>query len=350
MAIIHHHATDTSLVRQFELAIGSLPGLTDLHWSASTPSRKRVLFARMKSKPVQLQVDIKQSVYPRDALLLATRDNETGTVPVVIAHTVSPGAREVLRRHRIGYWDEGGSLYLELANGLFFIEKETPRIERSLRNVFHGSTAQVLHALLQQPERVWHLGELAEIAEVSAYTVQHTFAWLESQLWMEKRGTGPATVRRLVEPGALLDAWASEHSLKAYQFHRYFHLARSRGALEGAVASLLTRLEVVHGWTLDSGAELVAPMKTGTLRASVLIPRSAVEALDKAAQASGFQPVADGENVAFLAVAERAPLMFVRPIKELQVVSNVQLYLDLWASPQRGKDQARHLRASQMEF
>jgi hypothetical protein len=51
-----------------------------------------------------------------------------------------------------------------------------------------------------------------------------------------------------------------------------------------------------------------------------------------------------------LTTRKRSPLMFQRRIDGVQVVSDIQLYLDLFAWPQRGKEQAQHLRAQRLQF
>jgi hypothetical protein len=42
--------------------------------------------------------------------------------------------------------------------------------------------------------------------------------------------------------------------------------------------------------------------------------------------------------------------MFVRQLDGRRVVSDVQLYLDLFASPRRGREQAQHLRLQNLSF
>ena len=73
-------------------------------------------------------------------------------------------------------------------------------------------------------------------------------------------------------------------------------------------------------------------------------------AFDEAAATSGVRPVDDGENVVLMATRDRCPLMYRQQVENLWVVSNVQLYLDLLASPRRGKEQARHLRATRLPY
>src|SRR5581483_9668472 len=115
-----------------------------------------------------------------------------------------------------------------------------------------------------------------------------------------------------------------------------------------AVTDVLAASGIEYALTLGSGARLVAPYATDAERAWVLVPPDPSGRLDEIARASDLQPVEEGEVVTFLVTRERSPLLFRRQTQGLWVVSNVQLYLDLWAWPRRGKGQPRHLRAERL--
>src|SRR5205823_164419 len=103
-----------------------------------------------------------------------------------------------------------------------------------------------------------------------------------------------------------------------------------------------------HALTLTAGALRVAPFATDLERLTILVddPRK----LDYVASSADIQAVEEGENVTFLATGERWPLLFRRRVDEIWVASDVQLYLDLWASSGRGMEQARHLRTERLGF
>ena len=47
---------------------------------------------------------------------MAAPGGKTGTVFFLIAQSISPGAKELLRNERVGYYDSGGSLFLPTSN------------------------------------------------------------------------------------------------------------------------------------------------------------------------------------------------------------------------------------------
>lgn len=324
--------------------------------------------AEVNGRPVHIIVEAKHSVYPRDVRAAADQlralaarfserfDGRSGSaersaVPLLAVPSLSPGSRALLRREGIGYWDSGGSLYVRLPWALFYVDRPAPKgAQRRATAVYRGRSAQVLHALLLEPERWWGVRELAAHAEVSPYTVHQVFTFLEAQLWAEKRGEGPGpgVVRRLTEPGALLDAWAQAHSLKAYVAHHFHAWTPSPAILREQVTKVLHSHGVEYGLTLASGAALVAPFGTETDRLTLVVPASV--SIAGVADAAGLRPVDNGESIVLYATRNWSPLLFRRRINDTWVVSDVQLYLDLWDYPKRGKEQARHLRTERLGY
>jgi len=353
---------ERELIDGLRVALDALPdvsvvGLDETdHVPAPGARVDAVLDMRALGRPARLLVEAKSQGYPRD-LLSAVHQlrhytslaRDPSPSPMIVANALSPGSRELLRREGIGYWDRSGSLYLKLPWALFYVDRpQPPAAMRQLRSLYRGSAAQVVHALLTEPARPWHVQELAARAEVSVSRAHAVLTQLEQHLWVEKRGKGPAAVRALVDPGALLDSWADVHSLQEYAVRPYYGWSQSPLSLRSTLAGVLERHQIPYALTLASGAELIAPFITGNARMTALAQDH--PALGQATEEAGLAPVEDGENVALLVTRQRAPLLFRQAIDSLQVASTVQLYVDLWASPGRGKEQARHLRAERLPY
>ena len=121
---------------------------------------------RAGGKAATLLIKVKKEVYPRDVRQvlwqiqeLARRWHEPAkgrhVVSFLIAQSISPGAKELLRDERVGYYDSGGSLFLPAGNIYVYVDKPPPKsLSRSIRSVFSGRRAQVLHAILLR-NREW---------------------------------------------------------------------------------------------------------------------------------------------------------------------------------------------------
>jgi DNA-binding MarR family transcriptional regulator len=219
---------------------------------------------------------------------------------------------------------------------------------REALNIFKGNAARVLHVLMSEPGRRWHLVELADQAKVSPSTVHQVLFVLQNHLWVDARGLGPKRVRVLREPGALLEAWREEYSLKQYDARSFYGWAKSAEELRAAVTSAIDAAGVKYALTLASGAALVAPYATSVQTLSIIILAGAD--MDPVWTKAALEPAEDGANVTVMISKSDAPLLLRREIDGVWVASDVQLYLDLWVSPSRGKEQAEHLRRERLKY
>ncbi len=166
-------------------------------------------------------IETKKSVFPRDVrqVIWPFREashgrpagQEGAPLSLLVAESISPGAKELLRNERVSYYDSGGSLYLPAPGAYLYIEKPPPKtLARSARALFSGRRAQVLHTLLLQHQDWFGVTGLAQQAMVSPATASQVLTELERFDWLEARGQDPTKERHLREPAALLDAWAKQ--------------------------------------------------------------------------------------------------------------------------------------------
>lgn len=334
-----------------------LPGLEVLNIERELVIETRridlVVDIRCKGYSARLLIEIKGGkVTPSTALSAVDYLSDRGGVPMLVASSLSETTRELLRQNRVAYWDRGGSLYLELPQAVYVIEKPPPpqaREGREPKNPYKGSSTQVLHTMLLEPERPWKVTELALEAKVSPYTSQQVLGYLESQLWIRREGRGPQGVRYLTQPGKLLDAWANHHSWNSYRALRFHRLAKNMAVQRDQLVSLLGSQETPWALTLEHGVQGMAPFVTqlpGVM--TVLVPDS--QPWSTLAKKAGFKEVGDGESLRLWLVSNETPFIGCRQHEGLTIASPIQLYLDLFQWPRRGKEQAQHLREKVLAF
>ena len=148
---------------------------------------------------------------------------------MIIAQSISGGARAFLREENVAYHDLSGSLYISADDVFVLIEKpKSKRAKRRDANVFQGSGAQVLHALFTRPGE-WVTGkETAEDVGVSPATVSQTFSNLERRDWLEIKGEGPAKRKLLTRPRTLLDAWRDSVLAGPKAKRRWYYVPRKK--------------------------------------------------------------------------------------------------------------------------
>jgi hypothetical protein len=268
---------------------------------------------------------------------------------VVASPRITKSARAFLRDEGIGYFDGSGSLFLRLPQLTVLIDKdvESEPITRR-KNIYQRASSQVLHALLVGHNREWHINDLAAISNVSPSTAHSVVSELEQIGWMSRTGAGPRSRRQLTEPGELLDAWSARYSLDAYQFSRFHLWSSSPEKARASITEVLSSQGVHSALTLTTGAQYVAPQVSPDPVSYLIVPD--VPDVRNIVRSTGAKAVEAGGNICLLITDSRSPLMFPQSIDRAIIASDIQLYLDLFAWPRRGKEQAAELRLSRIGF
>lgn len=352
-----------------ESVLETLRGLPQAHaelglWEQSG-GRDRGYDARIDlhigGESVCLLIEAKRAVYPRDVREVIWQirrymDNappekaNEQRLPLIVAESISPGAKELLREEQVGYFDSGGSLFVPARGAYVYIEKPPPKpVAKALRSLFSGRRTQVLHALLTHPRRWVSVKELAEQSEASPATVSQVMTELERFDWLETRGQGPSKERLLREPGALLDAWSKQLGLgRSPVLRRYYVPAVKANDLPERLDRVFEQHQVAYAITHEAAAQRYAPFLSSVsqVRCRLMPGRPAEEALG----ALDARVVTEGANLAVIEVRSSGELLFREKLDGAWLASPVQVYLDLVRSEGRAKEMAEHLRQERIGF
>lgn len=342
----------------------SLRGLPDVHADLAGSDTAVQAAGRIDAKidldvagkSIVLLVAARKSVFPRDVrqALWQLKSPQHGHSPdvqhLLIAESLSPGAKELLRAERIGYFDSGGSLFLPAAGAYVYIDKPAPKTaEKAVRSLFSGRRAQVLHALLIHHEAWFGVTEVAARAQVAPSTVSDVLTELERFDWLVSRGQGPGKERHLRDPGALLDAWAKQLvTQRAPVLRRYFVPGLKSEALIERLDQLLDTHQVAYAVSYEAAAQRYAPFLSGISQVRVrLLPTTGAETAMAELRA---RAVNEGANLAVIEAKSAGELLFRQNVGGIWLASPVQVYLDLLRGEGRAKDMADHLRKERIGF
>lgn len=318
------------------------------------PFADAVLTLNVAGGSAMVLVEAKKEVYPRDVrqavwqlrdAARAWAESNVGDVVLMLAaESISPGAKELLRRERVGYHDRGGSLYLPAPGIYLFIDKPPPeKLARSIRSLFHGRRAQVLHALLMHRE-VWHgVTALAQLAKVSPATASQMLTELGRFDWLATRGEGPRKERQLRDATALLDAWGAQVVAERPPALRRFFVPASRpDQLPKHLAAVLEERGVDYAISHEAAAQRLAPFLSTVSQVRVrLLPEPAA---DDALSDLDARPVTEGANLVVLEAKSDGELLFRELVDGIWWASPIQIYLDLLRGEGRAKGFAAHFR------
>jgi hypothetical protein len=312
------------------------------------------------NQSLTILVQVKKTVYPRDVRQAlwqfrelshsAEHRQDRETQFLLIAESISPGAKESLTAERIGYFDSGGSLFLPAQNTYLYIVKPAPKsLQRSMRSVFTGRRAQVVHALLMHHWDWFGVKDIAALAKVSPSTASEVLSELDRFDWVVSRGQGPIKERHLSEPAALLDAWVKQLPLLRQPIVRRYYVPNVK------TDALIERLDHAFGAhqlryavSYEAAAQRYAPFLSmvSQVRTRVLsIPNA-----DAAVADMGARLVDEGSNFAIVETESAGELQFSEQVDGIWLASPVQVYLDLLRGEGRAKEMADHLRKEKIGF
>jgi len=330
----------------------ALPGVKVEADQAPGERADAVLHAAGTTTPLLLEV--KRRVNAATARIIVEQsenppdDVEDFPVLVVATETTSE-ARKILGAAGISVVDGDGNAHVELPGVIVHIQGREVRHAKGRAKPIRlsGKAGVVAHALLVDHERVWKVTDLAEEAHASVGLAHRVLERLEAEGVVRAQGAGPGRTRHVHNPAALLDLWAEEQPYRP-QRTRAFLLAQTTRQAIDTLGARLEEAGIDHALTGAAGASLRAPFVTAVTVIEAWV--EATEAPESLCEAAGAEAVADGHNVMFLQTDGDHPLLFRERVDGRWVASPFRLYADLLHNPQRGREQADHLRAEVIGF
>lgn len=359
--------TERQLIEQFLDTLRALPDVRaelDQREPISLAGESRYdaqINLRIAGKSITLLIEAKKAVYPRDVHQVlwqlgqfrrnaSARPDFNEAISLLVAESISPGAKELLRIERVGYYDSGGSLFLPAHGAYIYIEKPPPKtLSKTMGSLFSGRRAQVLHTLLAHHQDWFGGKELAEQALVSPATASQVLTELERFEWMASRGQGPSKERHLREPAALLDAWAKQLvSIRPPALRRYYVPAMKANTLLEHISQVFETHEVGYAVSHEAAAQRYAPFLSSVsqVRCRVLLGSAA----DAAIGELDARVVNDGPNFVIIEAKSPGELLFRERVGGTWLASPIQVYLDLLRGEGRAKEMAAHLRRERIGF
>jgi hypothetical protein len=270
----------------------------------------------------------------------ATAQPDVARTPVFVAPYLSPAVRDICRSLAICYLDFEGNCWLQF--GDVFIDHRAPpkpkAERRELRSVFAPKSAQVLRAMVREPQRAWRLVDLAQTSHVSIGHVSNVKQALIDHEWAEADDAG----LRLTHLNALLDAWRDAYDPpkgREFTFHTVYHGAQLKSRISEALRA-----------ANDHGAAMLAAFSAADwLAAYARTPTEffyADEAgLERLREVLNLRAVEQGGNI-IITIPDDHDLFLDKTVVEPGIVctSPVQTYLDLSQRGDRGAEAADHLR------
>lgn len=260
-------------------------------------------------------------------------------LPIFVAPHIGPQARQILRQNHIFFADLSGNKWIEF-DGLYLdAEGHANKFpeERKDRDLFADKASLIPRAMFEQPQKVWRVHELADTIHVTPGFVSKITNAMKQRGYILRTEDG----LRLINARSILDDWVFAYGYRKNQEHKYFCMATSPKEIIERLKNTNKLDNVDYALGLQAGAHLVAPHAEFEL-VHIYVKNQA--AREKLTQFLNLQSVNKGQNVVILDPYYRQSVFYgKRKIDDLWVVSDLQLYIDLYSYPLRGIEQAEYL-------
>ncbi len=254
---------------------------------------------------------------------------------VFVAPYISPRTAQLCTQEGVGYIDLSGNCRLSF-DGIYIEREGRPNKfaqKRELRKLYSPKASRVLRVLLNAPRKAWAISALAREAEVSLGLAWKAKELLADREWLSRESAGVL----LKQPEELLTDWAGNYSYRQNGVRDYFSMQKP-AQLERALAEVCGKRKVRYALTAFSAAERMAPM----VRYQRVFAYVA-DGVEELAKELELKEVPSGANVTVLEPYDDGVFYGARAFDDVQAVSPIQAYLDLFSNKGRGEEAAEAL-------
>lgn len=259
---------------------------------------------------------------------------------VLLAPFVSEESAKICAEAGIGYADLAGNAQLSFDR--IFIQTRSPenpfREKREARSLFAPRATRVLRMLLQGPLRPWKVTELAELVRVSLGWVSAVRQQLLAREWAAEAPGG----LRVTKPGAVLEAWA-----KADDWEKRTSVREYSVLLSGSSLHLAEKLQDLSRNQPPVFTQWFAGWLRHPHTPPVVVTAYVKEFPDETLIKDELlgRRVTDGTGGLRLVLPKDEGVWLPsQAVRGFQLVSDVQIYLDLLRAGLRGEEQTEELR------
>lgn len=212
-----------------------------------------------------------------------------------------------------------------------------------IRAIFSDKSSIILRVMLSQPQRKWVARDFEKEFRVGKSRAASVLSILRKNGFVGGKASGRTAHNILLNPKELLDEWTKFYSFDSNKTYLYY------SSIKNVLPKLKTyfhnnSLADNYALTLHTGANLLTRYVNTDNTYCYLNCAKFDEVLLDLRQSLNFKELKKGGNV-FIVKPHYKESIFVnkQQIKGFNVVSNLQLYLDLFSFPQRGREHAQYL-------
>ena len=209
-----------------------------------------------------------------------------------------------------------------------------------MKNIFADKASLVLRKMLKDPERRWVVRDFTGPGGISLGMSQEVLKAMEKKGYIERVKKGPDSYAILTNKEKLISDWVEEYNFDLNVIDTYYSANKN---ILNKFRNFLK--ENQYALTLHSGANLITSfVRTEEIFIYINSKDWKKDILD-IRQKLDLKELVRGGNIHLIHPFYKNSVFFnTQKIKGYTVVSNLQLYLDLYNFQPRGREQAEHLK------
>jgi hypothetical protein len=260
-------------------------------------------------------------------------------VPVIVASYLSPDRIKLCRDSGVFFIDLSGNVYLEYCD--LYIERigfpnKFPE-ERMERYPFSDKASLIIREIISERGKAWGVREIAESVGLNPGYVSRMSKELVRRNYLVRINNK----LNLNDPVKILDDWVHHYNYKKNEMYKYFCLAKNPDEIIYEFRKINFNDEVEYAFSFHAGANLISKYVVYNNVYLYVKSHSDIEIMAEKLQ---LKIVEEGSNIIFLIPYYKNSVFYNKQkIENLWVVSDLQLYIDLYNFPVRGKEQAEHI-------
>ncbi|HLP18109.1 MAG TPA: type IV toxin-antitoxin system AbiEi family antitoxin [Bacteroidota bacterium] len=248
---------------------------------------------------------------------------------------------DVCKENKISCFDAQGNCYI--AGGPIYIEiRGIPNpnpIAQTAQSLFSPKSSRVSRVLLSNVKKWWQIQKIAEEAEISIGLVSTVKKQLLEEQLVEEQGKSI----RVKDPIKLIDRWLEKYSFRKNK-RREFYSFITGPSFERKIASACSERNIRYGLALFTGAAKVAPFVR--MEKQFIFVEKDIEMI---AADVKLKSVDSGANVVLLGPYDNGVFYRSNQSDGIEIVSDLQLYLDLKKFKGRGDEAASAILSQRLE-
>lgn len=214
---------------------------------------------------------------------------------------------------------------------------------KRLGNIFSDMSSCLLRELLKEPEKKWVVRDFVSRG-LSVGLASEVLQRAEEMGYVKRVRKGRKSFSQLIRKEKMLSDWVENYDFDKNK--QYIYLTTEKDFLV-KLRDYLSSNGIKYALTLFSAANLIAPYVKNFNHYVYLDlehGKDREQALEKMRLALGLHELKQGGNVYLLFPYYRhAAFKDITKVKGFDVVSNLQLYLDLMGFGPEGIEQAKHM-------